>query len=355
MNHLSAARKITIAFFLFLLLFGCKKNCGLKERQIDGSPSSCKKITDADGNQRFINCPVKRIVCLLPSAGEVLYAIGAENQIAACSDNVTFPPVLSKKPSSGSSKKPNLEILLQQKPDIVIAKTRIKPELKEKIENVLGVPVLLYNAVNLEDVLPLISDMGVLTGRENRAAEFRGFIETHHNKIVSKISSLKEENKPKVYFSSMGHLYWSGNSCSSSHKRIDAAGGINIASNEKARVPRLSPEWVFEKNPGVIIYSYLKARKSRRIPVSEELKNIVKDISREPGLRAVDAVGNNRVYVIDVRLITGPGSIIGELYYAKWLHPELFKEVDPEGVHREMFSRFYNIELKGVWCYPYVN
>jgi iron complex transport system substrate-binding protein len=28
----------------------------------------------------------------------------------------------------------------------------------------------------------------------------------------------------------------------------------------------------------------------------------------------------------------------GEYYIAKWLHPELFKEIDPETVHKEMLK-----------------
>jgi len=46
-------------------------------------------------------------------------------------------------------------------------------------------------------------------------------------------------------------------------------------------------------------------------------------------------------------------SIIAELYLAKWFHPELFKDVDPEAVHRDLVKNFYDIELDGdAYIYP---
>lgn len=41
------------------------------------------------------------------------------------------------------------------------------------------------------------------------------------------------------------------------------------------------------------------------------------------------------------------------LYYlAGWFHPDIFKDVGPEAVHREMLKKFYHEELRGIWVYP---
>ncbi|MCD6133587.1 MAG: ABC transporter substrate-binding protein, partial [Deltaproteobacteria bacterium] len=136
------------------------------------------------------------------------------------------------------------------------------------------------------------------------------------------------------------------------HRRITAAGGINIAAGEPVKVPRVSAEWVLERNPDIIVYSYLKARKSAKVPSPEEMKKIRDEIMNEPGLRETKAVKEGKVYIIDTRLITGPRSIIGLLYFAKWFHPELFKDIDPEAVHKEMLQKFYGMELEGTWVYP---
>ncbi len=43
---------------------------------------------------------------------------------------------------------------------------------------------------------------------------------------------------------------------------------------------------------------------------------------------------------------------IGCLYFAKWFHPDLFEDIDPEAVHREMLQKFFDVELEGVYVYP---
>ncbi|MEW6171519.1 MAG: hypothetical protein AB1510_00415 [Bacillota bacterium] len=41
-----------------------------------------------------------------------------------------------------------------------------------------------------------------------------------------------------------------------------------------------------------------------------------------------------------------PRGAAGECYIAKWLHPELFRDVNPEAVHKEMLEKFYGEELR---------
>ncbi|MCL6449421.1 MAG: hypothetical protein K6U04_14965 [Armatimonadetes bacterium] len=44
--------------------------------------------------------------------------------------------------------------------------------------------------------------------------------------------------------------------------------------------------------------------------------------------------------------------MVGLISLARWFHPELFADVDPVVVHREMLQKFYGLELEGVWSYP---
>ncbi|MEW6183922.1 MAG: hypothetical protein AB1500_12255 [Bacillota bacterium] len=41
-----------------------------------------------------------------------------------------------------------------------------------------------------------------------------------------------------------------------------------------------------------------------------------------------------------------PRGAAAECYIAKWLHPELFRDVNPEAVHKEMLEKFYGEELR---------
>jgi iron complex transport system substrate-binding protein len=44
--------------------------------------------------------------------------------------------------------------------------------------------------------------------------------------------------------------------------------------------------------------------------------------------------------------------IIGRCYFAKWLQPDLFNDLDPESMHKEYWKEFLGIDLEGVWAYP---
>ena len=41
---------------------------------------------------------------------------------------------------------------------------------------------------------------------------------------------------------------------------------------------------------------------------------------------------------------------------AKWFHPDLFKDLDPEAIHQEYLTRFqnldYDLDKNGVFVYP---
>lgn len=75
-------------------------------------------------------------------------------------------------------------------------------------------------------------------------------------------------------------------------------------------------------------------------------------IMNRPALKNTNAVKNSRVFLISSRITCAPRGAAGELCIAKWLYPELFRDVNPEAVHREMLEKFYHEELRGVWVYP---
>jgi iron complex transport system substrate-binding protein len=38
---------------------------------------------------------------------------------------------------------------------------------------------------------------------------------------------------------------------------------------------------------------------------------------------------------------------------AKWMHPELFADIDPEAMNAEYLERFHGMPYRGVYVYPY--
>src|SRR5205814_810512 len=67
--------------------------------------------------------PPARIVSLVPSVTEILYALGAEERLVGVTDFCDYPPAARQRPSVGGMVNPNLEAIVALKPDLVIATT----------------------------------------------------------------------------------------------------------------------------------------------------------------------------------------------------------------------------------------
>ncbi|HQI68834.1 MAG TPA: hypothetical protein PKV28_08560 [Methanothrix sp.] len=70
----------------------------------------------------------------------------------------------------------------------------------------------------------------------------------------------------------------------------------------------------------------------------------------------VKAVKDNEIYVMEERIIGGVRNFVGIGYLAKWLHPDLFEDLDPQAIHQEYLTRFqgldYDLGEQGVFVFP---
>ena len=68
------------------------------------------------------------------------------------------------------------------------------------------------------------------------------------------------------------------------------------------------------------------------------------------------AVKNGDVYLESPDFFGTPRYMIGLAYQAKWFHPDLFSDLDPEAIHQEYLTRFmridYDLGKHGVFVYP---
>ncbi|MDQ1252625.1 MAG: iron complex transport system substrate-binding protein, partial [Euryarchaeota archaeon] len=136
-------------------------------------------------------------------------------------------------------------------------------------------------------------------------------------------------------------------------KVAEGAGGLNIAAGLAGTSVEVESEWVIEKNPDFMFADLMKGFDSGPGKTEEDMKNLlVKVLSNRPGFEKVNAVKNNRVYLIDRDVIGGPRWVIGRIYFAKCMHPELFEDINPAEIHKEYLKKFHNLEVAGTWVYP---
>lgn len=125
----------------------------------------------------------KRIVSLVPSQTELLHYLGLTEQTVGVTKFCIYPEEWFKsKTRVGGTKTINKKIIDRLKPDLIIVNK--EENIKEQIELLASdFPVWLTDVSNLAEALSMISDMGKLTGKDEKATELVIKIKSAFNQI----------------------------------------------------------------------------------------------------------------------------------------------------------------------------
>ena len=120
-------------------------------------------------NTASLNYIPKRIISLVPSQTELLYHLGLQSETVGITRFCVHPNTwFHTKARVGGTKTINYDKIHQLKPDLIIANK--EENIKEQIEQLaLHYPVWLTDVNTLEDALQMISDIGTLTGKNEKA------------------------------------------------------------------------------------------------------------------------------------------------------------------------------------------
>ena len=122
-------------------------------------------VTDDAGRRVTLAAPARRVVSLLPSFTEILFAIGAGERLVGRTAWCDYPPAALAVPSVGDGMPPNVEAVAARRPDLVVL-YRSGPNVTaaEQLER-LGVQTVLFDLNRLEELGLVARRLGVLTGR----------------------------------------------------------------------------------------------------------------------------------------------------------------------------------------------
>jgi len=318
-----------------------------------------KTIIDDSPDQKEITIykPMKRIVVLSSYSAEALRLLNATGRIVGVTDTIidrcpVFMPELMDIPSVGKSFTPDIERILVLAPDTILAyATSLPPEkLDDKLPE--DICVIRLGFEKPEFMREDFEKLGYLLGKEDLAGEIVDFYDVYTKTISERVEGLPDEEKPRVYLEGWGN-YRTCDSDSSFHEICTIAGSRNIATDICVPESKVDPEWVIEQNPDIIVKYVGTAQGSGSKDDPESMKAIREEVMNRPELAGVTAVQNGVVYCIAIQLTSKPRYIIGIAYMAKWMHPELFADIDPEAMNAEYLERFHGMPYRGVYAYPY--
>lgn len=196
----------------------------------------------------------ERIVSLSPTSTEMLFAIGAGDQVVAADEYSTFPEEAPDTELSGF--RPNVEAIAEHDPDLVVV-SRDTDDLVANLTE-LDVPTLvLPAAADLDEVYAQIEDLGTVTGQsagaDEAVAELRGEID----RVVAEVGVAGEG---LTYYYELGTEYYSATSKTFIGQVLGLLGLENIAdgADGASDYPQLSAEYIVEQDPDLILLADTK-------------------------------------------------------------------------------------------------
>jgi len=260
---------------------------------------------------------LERIVSLAPSNTEILFAVGAGDQVVGRDEFSDTPAEAKDLPSVGGSMgKYDLEKIASLDPDLVLAAELNPPELVKALSD-LGLTVFyLKNPTDLEGLYDNLRIVGDMTGHGPQAA---GLV-TELEERVSAVQTRLEEaaNQPVVFYeldgSNPSSPYTAGPG-TFIDLLITLAGGQNAAAGLSSPWGQLSLEELLVTNPDLILLG------DAAYGVTPE------SVAQRAGWEGMKAVQEGRVVPFDDNLVSRPTHrmVDGLEALAKLFHPELFE------------------------------
>ncbi|WP_017185838.1 ABC transporter substrate-binding protein [Alkalibacillus haloalkaliphilus] len=256
-------------------------------------------LTDKADEEITIEGEVDRIVSVIPSATEIVYAVGAGEQVVGVSEWADYPEEVFEVEETVGDMNLNIEKIVELEPDVVIADLNNADDL-EAMRNA-GLNVVTLGSQSLEEVYEDIELVGQATGQTEQAGQIVNDMKMQVEEITQAVSEVPEEERKSVWMEVGPELY-SGGEGSFLHELITLAGGENIIADQEGW-PQVSEEVVIERNPDVIITTYgyytddvaesvlqRSGWDSITAVESEEVHDIHNDTVSRPGPRLVDGL-----------------------------------------------------------------
>ena len=347
-------------FIYFCLGIFVMSNCLI----LLSSPAFAERtVTDQLGRTVAVPDKIDRAVILQHQTLDILIQLGVTDKVvgilekwdkylpgaAKCIKNI------DKMPTPGGLKNVNMEALLALKPDIVFVTHYAPKDMISQISDA-GIPVVaisLYAAgyeqtsklnpelkdaekaynEGLKESIEIIAD---IFGKREQGQKLINVIKANQDILKAHLGIVPEAERVRCYMARSNlRTYGRGKYTSVIMER---AGGVNVAAAEIVGYKEVSMEDVLRWNPEVIFIQW------RHRKVKDQLVN-------DPAWKEVSAVKNKKVYICPEYVKPWghclPESMaLGELWMAKTLYPEKFKDVDLDSMVQSYYKEFYGIPYK---------
>lgn len=323
-----------------------------------------RTLTDQLGRQVTLPDHVTRAVVLQHQTLNLLVQLNASDDVVGVLSSwkkqlgpefARFMPGIEKLATPGDLTQVNIESLLALHPQVVFIANYAPADMIQQIENA-GIPVI---AVSLRDdatgeknkMNPTMADeetaynnglkqgirlIGEVVDRKVQAEDLIKYTFDAREKSNAPVANIPADQRVRVYMANPDlNTYGSGKYTG---LMMEHAGALNVAAASVKGAKQVSLEQVLQWNPQVIF-------------VQDRYPEVVNAIQTDPNWQHIDAVKNHRVWLMpEYAKAWGypmPEALaIGELWMAKKLYPEQYKNIDVDAQAQAYYQRFYRTDWK---------
>ncbi|MFA7274586.1 MAG: ABC transporter substrate-binding protein [Crocinitomicaceae bacterium] len=267
------------------------------------------------GNEDKKENTQERIVCISKQYSEIIYALGAQQNLVAVDLSSTYPNEIKKLPTVGYHRALTIEGILAQNPTLILQDDNIGPPTVIAQLEKLKIPMKVFEnkAGTIDSAKLLIREMGKYFQKEKRADELCEKLDSDMEKALANRSKTDQPVKVLIiHFGQASNVFLAITKKNTAAKMIEMAGGVIAVEREK-RMKQLSPEVIAAADPDVIILT----------DVGYDRLGSLEKIKELPGLGTSKAAQNNRIYRFEEHDIIYYGPRTGEnvLKLQKILYP----------------------------------
>jgi iron complex transport system substrate-binding protein len=340
------------------------------------------KVKDITGREVEVSVPVGRVIL---GEGRQIYFVAALDTEAPFKRVVGWRddfkkadldgynaylekfPEMEKIPTFGGMKDGTFDIeqAVALKPDVIIMNIDAKTATEEAgyIEKLakVGIPLVYVDfrekpMVHTEPSMRLI---GELFGKTERAEDFIKFRAEEMAKVTDVIAKAKDLKRPVVFMERAGG--YSDDCCMSFGNEnfgqmVEMAGGHNMASDIiPGTFGTVNPEQIIASNPDQVIVTganwelYVPGGAWVGVgPGADKAKSAEKlaKLMERPAFTGIKAVKTGNVHAVWHQFYNNPYQFVAVQQFAKWLHPELFGDLDPDRTFRTLHERFLPVDYR---------
>ncbi|MDT8893568.1 ABC transporter substrate-binding protein [Halomonas sp. I1] len=342
-------------------------------------------VTDIAGREVTIDAPVERVIL---GEGRQIYLLGAlqpdepfagvvgwrEDFSQADPDNYAAYaerfPELKEIPTFGGFKDGTFDVeqAAALEPDVVLMNLEARAATEDagyddKLAE-LDIPIVYvdFREDPLAHTIPSMRLMGELLGEEEDAEAFIAFAQAQMARVTETIETAGPE-RPRVFVDRAGG--YSEDCCMSFGdgnfgEYVEIAGGTNIA---KDIIPdtfgSLNPEQIIAADPQQVVVTggnwdaYVPGGDWVGVGPGADMgaaRAKLEALTERTAMTGIDAVANDDVHAIWHQFYNSPYYFVAVQQLAKWFHPSLFDDLDPEATMEKLHQRFLPVDyVPGYW------